>query len=71
MLVKDACGSGTVAMHRTGILNLANRLYGGAVADAESVSSLIAGARVKVWVPDRPAAILYDYDDADTLYEAL
>src|SRR5262245_55319408 len=31
LLVKDACGSGTVAMHQTGILNLANRLNGGAV----------------------------------------
>ena len=31
VLVKDACGSGSVAMHQTGILNLANRLYGGAV----------------------------------------
>ena len=33
LLVKDACGSATEAMHQTGILNLANRLYGGAVAD--------------------------------------
>ena len=31
VLVKDACGSGSVAMHQTGILNLANRLYGGAI----------------------------------------
>ncbi|TIU34412.1 MAG: isochorismatase family protein, partial [Mesorhizobium sp.] len=28
LLVKDACGSGSAAMHQTGILNLANRLYG-------------------------------------------
>ena len=33
LLVKDACGSGSAAMHQTGILNLANRLYGGAVTD--------------------------------------
>jgi maleamate amidohydrolase len=26
LLVKDACGSGSMAMHQTGILNLANRL---------------------------------------------
>ena len=31
ILVKDACGSGSAAMHQTAILNLANRLYGGAV----------------------------------------
>ncbi len=29
-LVKDSCGSGSAAMHQTAILNLANRLYGGA-----------------------------------------
>jgi len=31
LVVKDACASGTEAMHQTAILNLANRLYGGAV----------------------------------------
>ena len=36
ILVKDACGSGSTAMHQTGILNLANRLYGGAVIDTEA-----------------------------------
>jgi maleamate amidohydrolase len=71
MLVKDACGSGTIAMHQTGILNLANRLYGGAVVNTGSASLLIAGAEVEVWVPERPVAILYDYGDAEKLYEML
>ena len=43
LLVKDACGSGTEAMHQTGILNLANRLYGGAVADTAKACRLFAG----------------------------
>jgi maleamate amidohydrolase len=33
LLVKDASGSGTAAMHQTAVLNIANRLYGGAVAE--------------------------------------
>ena len=52
LLVKDACGSGSVAMHRTGILNLANRLYGGAVTDTEGACRLISGETVEVWRTD-------------------
>src|SRR5919198_2465446 len=48
LLVKDACGSGTRAMHQTGILNLANRLNGGAVANAETACHLMAGAPADV-----------------------
>lgn len=49
LLVKDACGSGTAAMHQTALLHLANRLYGGAVATTAVTVTLIAGARRKVW----------------------
>jgi maleamate amidohydrolase len=71
LLVKDACGSGAVAMHQTGILNLANRLSGGAVASTEAAVRLIGGAEADVWVPERPVPILFGYDDAAKLYEAL
>lgn len=71
VLVKDACGSGSVAMHRTGILNLANRLYGGAVADTRAASLLMAGEMVEAWQPDRPVPIRYGFDDAADLYDAL
>ena len=50
LLVKDACGSGSVAMHQTGILNLANRLYGGAVTDTAGACRLIAGETVEACV---------------------
>lgn len=71
LLVKDACGSGTVAMHEVAILNLANRLYGGAVADTACACALMAGAEAEVWAPERPAPILFEYGDAHALYEAL
>jgi len=71
LLVKDACGSGTKAMHQVGILNLANRLAGGAVADTESAVRLIAGEAVEVWVAERPVPILFGYDDAEKFYQAL
>lgn len=71
LLVKDACGSGTVAMHQTGIINLANRLSGGAVASTAAACRLIAGEEVEVWVPERPVPLLFGYADAERIYEAL
>lgn len=71
LLVKDACGSGTRAMHQVGILNIANRLAGGAVADTASALRLIAGVEAEVWIAERPAPILFSYDDAEKLYQSL
>jgi maleamate amidohydrolase len=71
LLVKDACGSGTIAMHQTAILNLANRLNGGAVATAETACRLIAGARADVWVAEKQVPILFSYEDARKHYDAL
>jgi maleamate amidohydrolase len=71
LLVKDACGSGTVAMHETAILNLANRLNGGAVTNAETACRLIAGESADVWVAEKQVPILFSYEDARKQYEAL
>jgi maleamate amidohydrolase len=71
LLVKDACGSGTKAMHQTGIINLANRLSGGAVTGTDTACRLMAGDAAEVWVAERPVPLLFSYADAETLYEAL
>jgi nicotinamidase-related amidase len=71
LLVKDACGSGTKAMHQTGIINLANRLSGGAVAGTATTCRLMAGETAEVWVAERPVPLLFGYADAEQLYEAL
>lgn len=71
LLVKDACGSATAAMHQTGILNLANRLYGGAVADTERTLGLMAGGEAEVWRPERPAPIAFTYSDAAEIFDGL
>jgi maleamate amidohydrolase len=71
LLVKDACGSGTKAMHQTGIINLANRLSGGAVTGTATASRLMAGDAAEVWVAERPVPLLFSYADAEMLYEAL
>jgi nicotinamidase-related amidase len=71
LLVKDACGSGTEAMHKTAVLNLANRLYGGAVTDTASAMDLLAGKTVESWVAERPVPILFTFTDAADRYAEL
>lgn len=71
VLVKDACASGSVAMHQTGILNLANRLYGGAVTDTAAACLMMAGETVEAWQPDRPVPLRFTFDNAARLFDAL
>ena len=71
LLVKDACGSGTVAMHQTGILNLANRLYGGAVTDTDGACRLLAGQTAEAWMVQGAVPLRFTYENAAELYSGL
>jgi nicotinamidase-related amidase len=71
LLVKDACGTGTAAMHQTGILNLANRLYGGAVVTTDQVCRLLAGESVEAWQVEGSVPLRYTFENAAELYRQL
>jgi maleamate amidohydrolase len=71
ILIKDACGSGTSAMHQTAILNLANRLYGGAVTDTDGACRLMAGETADVWVVEGAVPLRFTYENAAELYREL
>jgi maleamate amidohydrolase len=71
ILVKDACGSGSSAMHETAILNLANRLYGGAVTDTSGAVRLMAGEAVEVWMVEGSVPLRFTYENAGKLYREL
>lgn len=71
LLVKDACGSGSRAMHETAVLNMANRLYGGAVAATERAVTLIGGGAAQVWRTDLPVPVKFTYESASADYAAL
>jgi len=71
LLAKDACASGTVAMHLTGVLNLANRLYGGAVADTERTVTLLRGGSAKVWRNVGPMPFRFQLATVESLYNSL
>ena len=71
LLVKDACGSGSAAMHQTAVLNIANRLYGGAVTDTGGACRLLAGESVSVWQVEGSVPLRFTYENAARLYEDL
>ncbi|WP_454685368.1 isochorismatase family protein [Ancylobacter moscoviensis] len=71
VLVKDACASATRAMHQAAILNLANRLYGGAVVDTRTACRLLAGETVEAWQVQGSVPLKYTFDDAERLYGSL
>jgi maleamate amidohydrolase len=71
LLVKDACGSGSTAMHQTAILNLANRLYGGAVTTTDGACRLMAGEAVDAWQVVGSVPLRFTYENAARLYDGL
>lgn len=71
LLVKDACGSGSAAMHQTAILNLANRLYGGAVASTLDACRLMAGDTASVWQVEGSVPLRFSFENAARLYDEL
>lgn len=71
ILIKDACGSGSAAMHQTAILNLANRLYGGAVTDTAGALELMKGKTIDAWMVQGSVPIRFTYDNAANLYGEL
>ncbi|WP_347311823.1 isochorismatase family protein [Defluviimonas sp. SAOS-178_SWC] len=71
LLVKNACGSGSPAMHETAVLNMANRLYDGAVCDNGRAVSLIGGGPAQVWRTSLPVPIKFTYESAPRDYAAL
>lgn len=71
LLVKDACGSGTRAMHQAAVVNLANRLYGGAVCDTEAATRLIAGAASRVWRLQGAAPLRFTAQTLEREYDRL
>jgi nicotinamidase-related amidase len=71
ILIKDACGSGSVAMHEIGILNIANRLYGGAVTTSKGACRIMGGETVDAWMIEGSVPFRFTYEDAATLYNEL
>jgi nicotinamidase-related amidase len=70
-LVKDACGSATDTMHRVGMLDMANRLYGGGVLSSAEAVKALAGEAFRSWKCTRPIGLAYTLDTIDRLYDSL
>lgn len=71
LLVKDACGSGTQAMHQTGLLHLANRLYGGAVGSTDDTIFLLQGGQTEIWQVSGAAPLRFRAETIGQVYDAI
>jgi maleamate amidohydrolase len=71
LLVKDACTSGSAHMHQTAILNLANRLVGGAVANTLNAAAFLSGTAASAWRLEQLVPFRFDAATVSALYEAL
>ncbi|WP_434106169.1 cysteine hydrolase family protein [Paraburkholderia caffeinilytica] len=67
-LVKDACGSATETMHRAGILDMANRLYGGGVLRSEEAVKALRGEPHRSWHCSRPIEFPYTLSSLNRFY---
>jgi len=68
---QEACGSMSEAMHRTGMLDMANRLYGGGILRLPEALKALAGQNFDGWRCTRPVEFAYTLENVDRLYEAL
>lgn len=71
VLVKDAMGTASQAMHKTAILDMANWLYGGAIYSTDELCKALDGEEHDVWVFQGPAQMNYEVETLDTLYESI
>ncbi|MBR9820898.1 MAG: isochorismatase family protein [Rhodobacteraceae bacterium] len=70
LLVRDACGSGSAAMHEVAVITLANRLYGGAVCDTARACALLAGEEALAWRLSGAAPLRFDPAGITPLYDS-
>lgn len=71
LVVKDACGSGTQAMHQSAMIHIANRLYGGAVAATENAVHLMAGKPVEAWQLVGSTTLRFTSENLAEVYHSL
>lgn len=71
LLVKDACGSGTEAMHRSALIHIANRLYGGGIAATGDAEALLAGGTRSIWQVKGSVPLRFDAGTMDEVYAAI
>lgn len=71
LVVKDACGSGTEAMHQSAMIHLANRLYGGAVAATKNTVRLMAGEPAETWQLVGSTTLRFTSENLAEVYHSL
>jgi nicotinamidase-related amidase len=70
-IVKDACGAGTEAAHKTSILDMANWVYGCNIFRAEELVKALRGEEYTVWHWEKPNTMRYATETINKLYDRI
>jgi len=70
-IVKDACTAGTVASHKTSMLDMANWIYGCSIFKADELIKAINGEKYSAWFWEKPNSMPYELHNVEELYEKL
>jgi len=70
-IVKDACGAGTEAAHKSSILDMANWIYGCRIFRAEEVVKALRQEEYTCWCWEKPNTMRYSTETIDQLYDQI
>ena len=70
-IVKDACGAGTEAAHKSSILDMANWIYGCRMFRAEEMVKALRQEEYKCWCWEEPNTMAYSIDTINQLYDRI
>ncbi len=70
-IIKDACGAGTDAAHKTSILDMANWVYGCSIFKADEIIKALRGEEYRAWFFEKPNSVPYTLENVEDLYKKL
>jgi len=70
-IIKDACGAGTDAAHKTSILDMANWIYGCSIFNADEMVKALQGKDYSAWFWEKHNSVPYSLETVEELYKKL
>ncbi len=70
-IIKDACGAGTEAAHKTSIIDMANWIYGCRIFKTEEMIKAMENRAYKCWQWEKAHSMPYTTKNIDEVYEKI
>ncbi len=70
-IIKDACGAGTEAAHKTSIIDMANWIYGCRIFKTEEMVKALENKKYNCWNWEKANSMRYTTNNIDQVYEKI